>query len=210
MPTKLFSLGGNPNMTNPNTQCLRRLCSVHHRSGFCGAVCSYPTFGLRKGMPRIASTLILPWITLGPHFRGLNNFRRGTFRRLYLNVGFAGGGFRLLRSSPSPAKSDGHHLVDLATQLSWAVRLDDANEETWGNSNIRYHKSVCTSIVFVALTVYPLEISAVSYNSSTALLASVLSGSFLQAACNCVCCKGLVDQPLIKGGWHMDESSISR
>jgi hypothetical protein len=109
-------------MTNPNTQCLRRLCSVHHRSGFCGAVCSYPTFGLRKGMPRIASTLILPWITLGPHFRGLNNFRRGTFRRLYLNVGFAGGGFRLLRSSPSPAKSDGHHLVDLATQLSWAVR----------------------------------------------------------------------------------------
>jgi hypothetical protein len=34
----------------------------------------------------------------------------------------------------------------------------------------------------VLLTVYPLEIRAVSYNSSTALLASVLSGSFLQAA----------------------------
>jgi hypothetical protein len=37
---------------------------------------------------------------------------------------------------------------------------------------------------FIALTVYPLEIRAASYNNSTALLASVLSGSFLQAACD--------------------------
>jgi hypothetical protein len=37
---------------------------------------------------------------------------------------------------------------------------------------------------FIALTVYPLEIRAASYNNSTALLASVLSGSFVQAACD--------------------------
>lgn len=60
--------------------------------------------------------------------------------------------------------------------VKWYVRIHVG-------MNNYYSKKCNICKVFIVLTVNPLEINAVSYNSSTARLASELSGAFLHAAC---------------------------
>jgi len=91
----------------------------------------------RRHNPCIQNYLILPRVALRPHFRGLDYLRRGTFRRVRIN---AGGDFSLLciQPSPSPAEGHGHHLVDLASQLRWTVRLGNRSEQS-RCSHIHHH-----------------------------------------------------------------------
>lgn len=124
----LQNLSAQPKQDHTEHQCSYQHCIP--LSWLCFVLLLYPVLiHLQRHNPCIQNYLILPRVALCPHFRGLDYLRRATFRRVRTN---AGGDFSLLclQPSPSPAKGHGHHLVDLASQLRWTVRLDNRSEQS--------------------------------------------------------------------------------